>query len=224
MEIMPDVSDRRPNAHRKINGVRKREQCSIRVKASREQQRSGAFSGLDGMKEYMSDLQAAARLKAQVGNLRGVSSRKCCTSPRESQVSVLLLIWSSAASLPVHRIIRESPISLTWHLGLVGCISRSWSTSGAARWSREPCPRICAPCFGACIRSKWQCNSVNPKHVIHHSNQGSQYTAMAFGRRCRNTEVHPSMARLVIAMAMHSVRVSSPPWNLNCSIAIPCIS
>lgn len=32
-----------------------------------------------------------------------------------------------------------------------------------------------------------------PKGVIHHSDQGSQYTSLAFGKRCRETGVKPSM-------------------------------
>ena len=32
-----------------------------------------------------------------------------------------------------------------------------------------------------------------PKDVIHHSDQGSQYTSIAFGRRCREAGVRPSM-------------------------------
>jgi len=32
-----------------------------------------------------------------------------------------------------------------------------------------------------------------PKAVIHHSDQGSQYTSLAFGQRCRQAEVRPSM-------------------------------
>ena len=32
-----------------------------------------------------------------------------------------------------------------------------------------------------------------PKDVIHHSDQGSQYTSIAFGKRCRETGVRPSM-------------------------------
>ena len=32
-----------------------------------------------------------------------------------------------------------------------------------------------------------------PVDVIHHSDQGSQYTSVAFGQRCRNAEVRPSM-------------------------------
>ncbi|GAA6143450.1 hypothetical protein NBRC116584_32680 [Hydrogenophaga sp. 5NK40-0174] len=32
-----------------------------------------------------------------------------------------------------------------------------------------------------------------PKSVIHHSDQGSQYTSLAFGERCRQMKVRPSM-------------------------------
>ena len=32
-----------------------------------------------------------------------------------------------------------------------------------------------------------------PDEVIHHSDQGSQYTSIEFGRRCRETAVQPSM-------------------------------
>jgi putative transposase len=32
-----------------------------------------------------------------------------------------------------------------------------------------------------------------PEQVIHHSDQGSQYTSLAFGNRCRQMGVRPSM-------------------------------
>ena len=32
-----------------------------------------------------------------------------------------------------------------------------------------------------------------PKDVIHHSDQGSQYTSLAFGKRCKEAGVRPSM-------------------------------
>jgi putative transposase len=35
-----------------------------------------------------------------------------------------------------------------------------------------------------------------PKHVIHHSAQGSQYTSLAFGARCKAMGVRPSMGRV----------------------------
>ena len=35
-----------------------------------------------------------------------------------------------------------------------------------------------------------------PKSVIHHSDQGSQYTSLAFGKRCREAGVRPSMGTI----------------------------
>ncbi len=32
-----------------------------------------------------------------------------------------------------------------------------------------------------------------PRDVIHHSDQGSQYTSLAFGKRCREAGIRPSM-------------------------------
>ncbi len=32
-----------------------------------------------------------------------------------------------------------------------------------------------------------------PKDVIHHSDQGSQYTSVSFGKRCAEAQVRPSM-------------------------------
>ncbi len=34
-----------------------------------------------------------------------------------------------------------------------------------------------------------------PRGVVHHSDQGSQYTSLAFSRRCREAGVLPSMGR-----------------------------
>ena len=33
----------------------------------------------------------------------------------------------------------------------------------------------------------------DPEETVHHSDQGSQYTAIAFGQRCKDAGVHPSM-------------------------------
>jgi putative transposase len=37
------------------------------------------------------------------------------------------------------------------------------------------------------------CRRRRPSQVIHHSDQGSQYTSFAFGHRCRTANVQPSM-------------------------------
>lgn len=35
-----------------------------------------------------------------------------------------------------------------------------------------------------------------PEEVVHHSDQGSQYTSLAFGKRCREANVRPSMGSI----------------------------
>ena len=37
------------------------------------------------------------------------------------------------------------------------------------------------------------CQRRRPRQVIHHSDQGSQYTSFAFGHRCKQAGVRPSM-------------------------------
>ena len=44
--------------------------------------------------------------------------------------------------------------------------------------------------LGALNMAIWQ---RRPEAVIHHSDQGSQYTSIAFGRRCEEAGVRPSM-------------------------------
>ncbi len=56
-----------------------------------------------------------------------------------------------------------------------------------------------------------------PSDVIHHSDQGSQYTSIAFGARCRQAGVGPPWDRSATAMIMRCARASSPPLNANSS-------
>jgi len=57
-----------------------------------------------------------------------------------------------------------------------------------------------------------------PANVINHSDQGSQYTSIAFGARCKQAGVRPSMGSVGDrAMTTQCARVSSPPSNANCS-------
>ena len=58
-----------------------------------------------------------------------------------------------------------------------------------------------------------------PKDVIHHSDQGSQYTSVAFGKRCGEAGVRPSMGRSVMPMTTPWPRASFPPSRPSCSVA-----
>ena len=48
-----------------------------------------------------------------------------------------------------------------------------------------------------------------PERVIHHSDQGRQYTSIAFGLRCREVGVRPSRARSATRTTTRSARASS---------------
>ncbi len=47
-----------------------------------------------------------------------------------------------------------------------------------------------------------------PRDVIHHSDQGSQYTSLAFGGRCREAGVRPSMGSVGDAYDCEKVRAA----------------
>ena len=56
-----------------------------------------------------------------------------------------------------------------------------------------------------------------PSNVIHHSDQGTQYTSLAFGGRCREAGVRPSMGSVSgTPTTTLCARASSPPWNASC--------
>ena len=57
-----------------------------------------------------------------------------------------------------------------------------------------------------------------PVNVIHHSDQGLQYTSIVFGARCKEAGVRPSMGWLAMPTTMQCVKASSPPSNANCWI------
>ena len=55
-----------------------------------------------------------------------------------------------------------------------------------------------------------------PDGVIHHSDQGSQYTSLAFGKRCKEAGVRPSMDRSAMPTTTPCARASSLRSNANC--------
>src|SRR3954465_1863528 len=67
----------------------------------------------------------------------------------------------------------------------------SCSMPGAARSSAGRWPIICGQ--NSCWTHWMAVGQRRPRNVIHHSDQGSQYTSLAFGGRCREAGVRPSM-------------------------------
>ncbi len=59
-----------------------------------------------------------------------------------------------------------------------------------------------------------------PENVIHHSDQGCQYTSIAFGRRCREAGVRPSMGSVGDAFDNAMCESFLPRSNANCSRAL----
>ena len=55
-----------------------------------------------------------------------------------------------------------------------------------------------------------------PDGVIDHSDQGSQYTSLAFGKRCKEAGVQPSRGRSAMPTTTPCARASSPPSNASC--------
>ena len=58
-----------------------------------------------------------------------------------------------------------------------------------------------------------------PSEVIHHSDQGCQYTSIAFGKRCDEAGVRPSMGSVGDAYDNALCESSSPRWSASFLIA-----
>jgi hypothetical protein len=56
-------------------------------------------------------------------------------------------------------------------------------------------------------------------YVIQHSDQGRQYTAVAFGKRCREAGVRPSMGWVDGAYAQRAVSLNNPATSGNPSMS-----
>ncbi len=94
------------------------------------------------------------------------------------------------------------------------CISRSCWTPGAGRSLVGPMANH--------LRTELVLDALEmaigqrrPGDVIHHSDQGSQYTSLAFGGRCREAGVRPSMGSVGDAYDNAMCESFSPRWNVS---------
>jgi putative transposase len=53
-----------------------------------------------------------------------------------------------------------------------------------------------------------------PLALLHHSDQGSQYTSIAFGNRCKEMGVRPSIGMVSDATTMHWQKASMQAWRV----------
>jgi len=86
-------------------------------------------------------------------------------------------------------------------------------------WSR----RIVGWAFGETMRAELVLAALNmaltlrkPERVIHHSDQGSQYTSIAFGNRCKEMGVRPSMG--TVGDAYDNAMAESVFASLECEL------
>ena len=117
-----------------------------------------------------------------MGNHHGARSRRA--NPRPT--------WSNATSPRRRPIVCGSPTSATSQPGPAffiwrWCSTRSAARSWAGRWKLICAPNWCSTALNMALGQR------RPAAVIHHSDHGSQYTSFAFGKRCDEAGVRPSM-------------------------------
>ncbi len=132
-----------------------------------------------------------ARLMLELG-VRGVCGRRRISTTRRSR-------QGRVASDLVNRVFSASGPNLLW----VADITYLPTASGflylsvvVDAWSR----RVVGWAMASHLRTQLVLDALDmalyrrrPHSVIHHSDHGSQYTALAFGQRCRQAGVRPSM-------------------------------
>ncbi len=132
-----------------------------------------------------------ARIMREKG-LRGVSRRKWITTTvrdRSAAVAPDLVNRNFAAAGPNQLWVADITYVATWAGFLyVAVVLDAWSR------------RVVGWAFSLRLRVELVLGALEmavrrrqPRAVIHHSDRGSQYTAIAFGHRCRQAGVRPSM-------------------------------
>ena len=92
------------------------------------------------------------------------------------------------------------------------CLTPIVAASWAGPWRRISGPSSCL------TLSTWRSSNERPSAVIHHSDHGCQYTSLAFGQRCGEMRVRPSMgAPSAMPTTTPWGRASSPLSNASSS-------
>jgi len=125
-------------------------------------------------------------------NWRGVSRRKVLhTTQRKpgARPAPDLVQRSFTASAPNHLWVADITYVATWAGWLyLAVVVDVWSRK-VVGWAMSTHLRttLVIEALQMAVQQR------RPQGVIHHSDQGSQYTSVAFGQRCRNAGVRPSM-------------------------------
>ena len=132
-----------------------------------------------------------ARLMRRAG-LRGVSRRKWVTTTvrnRAHRPAPDLVQRAFTATKPNQLWVADITYIPTWSGFLyLAVVLDAWSRR-IVGWAMETHLRtaLVLAALEMAVRQR------QPRDVIHHSDQGCQYTALAFGQRCRAAGVRPSM-------------------------------
>ena len=132
-----------------------------------------------------------ARLMLELG-VRGVCGRRRISTTRRSR-------QGRVASDLVNRVFSASGPNLLWVADITYLPTGSgflYLSVVVDAWSR----RVVGWAMASHLRTQLVLDALDmalyrrrPHSVIHHSDHGSQYTALAFGQRCRQAGVRPSM-------------------------------
>ena len=160
----------------------------------------GISQGTYGAPRIHAELQAegirvgekrVARLMQEAG-LAGVSRRRgprTTIRDREARPAPDLVDRNFAATEPNQLWVADITYVPTWAGFLYLAVVLD-------AWSR----RIVGWAFSTDLKTRLVLDALEmalacrrPRHVIHHSDQGSQYTSLAFGKRCQEVGVRPSM-------------------------------
>src|SRR5690242_14984061 len=131
-----------------------------------------------------------ARLMSQTG-LAGASRRKfvVTTVKSESRQAPDLVERDFTASVPDRLWVADITYVPTWAGFLYLAVVLDAFSRRIVGWSMATtlATRLVLDALNMALMTR------RPRGVIHHSDQGSQYTSIAFGHRCREAGVRPSM-------------------------------
>jgi putative transposase len=128
----------------------------------------------------------------RANSIRGVSRRKWTTTTVRDRAAVVapdLVKRDFRAQGPNQLWVADITYVPTWSRFLyVAVVLDAWSRR-VVGWAFAMHLRV--ELVLAALEMAVRCRQ--PRAVIHHSDQGSQYTALAFGARCRQAGIRPSM-------------------------------
>ncbi len=181
---------RPPSARAQANGVLRRRIEAIHAWSDGTYGTPRIYDHLRDEGVHVSRKRIARLLR--LAGLQGVSRRPCVKTTRRAKKERKapdLVQRDFTASGPDRRWVTDITYIPTWagfvYLAVVLDV-----------WSR----RIVSWAMASHLRTELVLNALNmaigqrqPQQVIHHSDQGSQYTSIAFGKRCREAQIRPSM-------------------------------